>query len=296
MGEHLNPNQTMNKKRILFSIFLTFLVNVLAIPLWTKCGYSSFVQTLFNKEARLEFVYTGAVTGDEPFHFQSTPKPFYSSWYYGREDDAHRACADLCYKAGGKWQKLSFLLNARHDGEVKMLIKGSSTQDEYGNNYPILTDWRNIKINGEVISNTSGTVSNEKPFCKRFLIKKGELLRIEAEFRKHRFTIQDFIFLEHGGFWFLITGSLLIFFLIYRLLSCWAECRERLRPSDALLLVIFFPCLFLPMINISDAVKSVRENRMLAIKPKLEEILRGEINTGGGMKNGLMTISVDELL
>ena len=36
------------------------------------------------------------------------------------------------------------------------------------------------------------------------------------------------------------------------------------------------------MIGISDGVKSVRENRMLAVRPKLNEILKGKVNTGGG--------------
>lgn len=50
------------------------------------------------------------------------------------------------------------------------------------------------------------------------------------------------------------------------------------------------------MMDISDGVRSVSENRMLAVKPSLKEILKDSIDTGGGMKNGLMTIFVDALL
>ena len=268
----------MNKK-ILIAAILTFVVNILCIPLWTECGYGGFVRTLFNKEVRLEFVYSGIVTGSEPFHFQATPEPSLCSWFYhsGNIRRAH-----LTLQASGKWQKLSVQVEPLHDGKITISFKGPDARDDYGRCYSVLTDWRNSKINGKAVFKESKTLSYQKGESAKISVKKNEILQIEAEFRRHRFTIHDFIFLKHGNLWYLITGNLLTLFLIYRLLSYFAGRRERVRLGDALLVVTFFTCLFIPMIDISDEVKSQRENRTLAEKPTLKGLLKGEANTGGG--------------
>ena len=54
------------------------------------------------------------------------------------------------------------------------------------------------------------------------------------------------------------------------------------RLSDALLIFAFFSLIFIPMVDISDEVYSHRENRMLAVKPKIKEIMKEDMNTEGG--------------
>ena len=237
------------------------------------------MRTVFNKEARLDFAYSGVITRDEPFLYQSKPNPFYTSFFYGVGSNVRWACLSL--RAGEKWEKLSIQLKALQNGEITIAFRGPEAYNDYGRLYPVLVDWRSLKINRKVISGESQTVFLKKPFCKRVSVKKDEILCVEGEFRRHRFKIHDFTGLISENLWYFITGNLLIFFLIYRLLGFFAKHRERLRTSDTLLLVIFFPCLFFPMINISDEVKSARENRMLAEKPKIEGILKGDINTEG---------------
>ena len=63
----------MNK--IILTVLLTLLGNILCLPLWTECDYAGFVQTLFNKEARLDIRYTGLITAAEPFYLKSQPSP-----------------------------------------------------------------------------------------------------------------------------------------------------------------------------------------------------------------------------
>ena len=266
--------------RIWITILLTLLINILCIPLWTECDYVGFVRTLFNEETRLDLLYRGKITGVEPFHFQSTPRPFYTTWKYEPGLNIHRN--NLSLRVRGEWQKLSLQVEALRDGEITVILRGPEEQDEYGSFHSILVDWRNFKINGEIVFDETKVFSLTKKFTQHISIKKDEILNIEAEFRKHQFTIHDFTWLSSGNLWFLITGNLLFFFLIMQLLNYFIRGRDRLRLGDTLLVVTFFICLFIPMMNISNELKSQRENRTLAEKPTLEEILKGKVNTGGG--------------
>ena len=54
---------------------------------------------------------------------------------------------------------------------------------------------------------------------------------------------------------------------------------------DVIFLCLFFGSLFLPMMNISDATKSVREKRMLAKKPAITEIFKPKSNFGKQFEN-----------
>ena len=204
-------------KKIILSFFLTLLVNILCLPLWTEYGYGGFVRTLFTKEARLDLLYSGKITCAEPCQYEITPKPLYSTWVYESGNNVHQA--NLSLKARGKWQRLSFRLKAQRDGKITILFRGPNVRDEYGSPYSVLTDYRNIKINGKSILSEQGVFSFIKSFTKQFSVKKGDFLHIEAEFRRHHFSIHDFTGLQSGMIWYIITGNLLFFPLIYRLLS-----------------------------------------------------------------------------
>ena len=67
-------------KKITLAVILTLFANILCLPLWTDCDYVGFVRTLFNKESRLDLLYHGKITGAEPFHCSSIPKPSYATW------------------------------------------------------------------------------------------------------------------------------------------------------------------------------------------------------------------------
>ena len=254
------------------AVFLTLFVNILCLPLWTECDYGGFVHTLFTKEAQLDLLYTGKITRAEPFQYQITPKPLHASWMYERGANVHRA--NLSLRARGKWQRLSLQLKAQRDGKITMLFKGPDIQDEYGFFYSVLTDWRNIKLNGKTILPKREAFSFKKPFTKQVSVKRGDVLHIEAEFRRHHFSIHDFTGLKSGKVWYIITGNLLFFSLICLLLTYLAKRRESIRLGDMMLLVGFFFLLFIPLIGISDAMKSLRELRMLAVKPKLSDIFK----------------------
>ncbi len=275
--------QWISAKKILVTCMLALLANTLCIPLWTECDYVGFVRTLFNKEARLELLYSGKITRAEPFQYKVTPNPSYTTWAYVAGKNVHRSSLSL--RARGKWQKLSLQLQAQRDGEITMLFEGPKIRDEYGFFYSVLTDWRNIKINGKTFLPKRGAFSFRKNFMRQLHVKKGDILHIEAEFRRHHFSIHDFRWLKSGKVWYIITGNLLFFSLIYLLLSYIAKRCECVHLSDMLLLLAFFLLLFIPMIGISDAVKSVRESRTLAVKPELRDLFKEGADYGRRHEN-----------
>ena len=273
----------MRSKKIWISILLTLLVNVLCLALWTECDYGGFVRTLFNKEARLDLLYFGKITGDEPFQYQVTPKPLYATWMYEAGRNVHRA--NLSLRARGKWQRLSLQLKAQRDGKLTMLFRGPEVQDEYGFFYSVLTDWRNVKLNDKTILSKRGAFSLKKLFTKQLSVKKGDVLHIEAEFRRHHFSIHDFTGLKSGKVWYIITGNLLLFSLIYLLLTYIAKRHESIRLSNMVFLIAFFLLLFIPMSDISDAVRSLREVRVLAAKPDLKTLFKEKSDYGRRYEN-----------
>ena len=206
----------MRNRRIQISIILTLSVNILCLPLWTECDYGGFVRTLFNKEARLDLLYSGKITRAEPFQYQVIPTPFRAAWGYG--DNIHRA--NLTFRARGEWEKFSLWIKAQRDGEITVFFRAPEVQDEYGFFNSVLTDWRNVKINGKTVFDEPRAFSFQKGFPKRISVKRNDVLKVEAEFRKHHFGIRDFTWLNSGKVWYIITGNLLVFFLIYRLIGC----------------------------------------------------------------------------
>lgn len=64
------------------------------------------------------------------------------------------------------------------------------------------------------------------------------------------------------------------FFIIYKVVKYLAKFKIEKNYSriDIVFLSVFFALLFAPMLKISDAEKSIQENRMLAKKPQLKDV------------------------
>ena len=269
-------------KNISITVLLSLLLNLLCLPLGTEYDYVGFMHTLFAKQARLGLCYAGKITAEEPIHFlfQDTFSDHNVSWTYGNGGVRN---ADINLRARRKWQKLSLRAEALQDGKISVILSGPDNRDDYGNLHYILTDWRNVKLNGKTILSKQEAFSCKKPFTKQVAVKKGDVLHIEAEFRRHHFSIHDFTWLRSGKIWYVITGNILVLFLIYRLLSHIQG--GGIRRINAFLLAIFFPLLFIPMIDISNAVKCTREQRVLATKPRLEDVFKEKADYGRRYEN-----------
>lgn len=227
------------------------------------------MRTLFNEEAQVDVMYRGELTRAEPLRFQSNAEPtgMPHRWKWEKNNTSW---ASLRWTAREKWQKLFLQIESLTDGEVTIILRGPDERDEYGQFYSVRTDWRNVKINGKTVFDEPQALSFQKAASRRIPIKKNDVLKVEAEFRGHQFTICDFAFLQHGNLWFFVTGNLLFFALIYQLLGYIRG--GGIRMSNALFLAAFSICCLIPMTHISDAVKSIREARMLAVKPEMKAV------------------------
>ena len=304
----------LHKRKFLISIILTLLANIFCLPLWTEYDYGSFIWTLFNKEARLDLVYSGKLTGTEPFLLKSVSQPVTTTYWYEPETGNSRR-ANLNLRASGEWQKLFFQVDPLQDGKITVLLRGPNAHNDYNESFAALTDWRKLKINGKVIFTEPRTFSYlgneakfipgkkyELPRCDYDLmfadprnfpyvgkhaqsvpVKKHGLIDIEVEFRRHPISVHDFTLLKSGKIWYFITGNLLFFFLTYRLLSYIRG--GGTKRNDSFLLAIFFLILFVPMISISDGVVSVRGNSTLAVKPVLKDIFKEKSDYGRRYEN-----------
>ncbi len=307
----------MRVKILLITFCLTLFANILCLPLWTEYDYSSFVRTLFNDEARLDVVYSGKFTAAEPFRLQCLPQPVDTLYWYGcGDEDNNTRRANLTLRARGEWQKVTLQLEALHDGTITILMRGPDAgpdaRNEYDEPFDVLTDWRNLKINGKEIFTESkifsyvgdvnpsnpvekkvvpwydrilmydepGNCTYEGDYAQSFSVKKNDRLVIEVEFRRHRVSLRDFTWLKSGKIRYVVAGNLLFFFLLYRLLRRLEKRQRRLQPCDVIFTVVFFFLLFFPMTHITNAVRSVREDRVLRTKPELKEILERYSNYG----------------
>ncbi len=307
----------MRVKILLITFCLTLFANILCLPLWTEYDYSSFVRTLFNDEARLDVVYSGEFTAVEPFRLQCCPQPVDTLYWYGcGDEDNNTRRANLTLRARGEWQKVTLQLEALHDGTITLLMRGPDVgpdaRNEYEEPFNVLTDWRNLKINGKQIFTESKTFSYvgdvdrsvpvekqvppkfnhdlmfdepgncayEGDYAQSFSVKKNERLEIEVEFRRHRVSLRDFTWLKSGKIRYVVAGNLLFFFLLYRLLRLLEKRKRHLQPCNVIFTVVFFFLLFFPMTHITDAVRSVRENRMLYEKPAFKHFFERNSDYG----------------
>ena len=88
------------------------------------------------------------------------------------------------------------------------------------------------------------------------------------------------LFLKKGTIidWHLfIILATFYFFITYKVVKYLARFKVEKNYSriDIVFLSMFFTLLFVPMLKISDAEKSVQENRMLAKKPQLKDVYGG---------------------
>lgn len=266
-------------KILLGALIGTLIVNILCLPQWTDYDMIGFMRTPFNKEARMEIVYAGVLTGAESLSIISAEPSLSTPANY-----SYRRGIQLCtidFPVGRGWKPYNLTLRARREGWIDVQLKGPNRSNDYGEPYSIATDYRNLKINDKEIFPGRKTVTHAKYFSYRMPVKANDTIKIAFEGCRHYFDTDDFHLLKTKNFWYIITLSILAFIVSYNLLYriCLAAYRSR-RTEDTVFLVIFFLLLVVPMSNISDAKRGAREMRNLKERPKVSSILRDGANFG----------------
>ncbi len=261
-------------KIMLGALIGTLIVNILCLPLWMDYDVESVIRTLFNRDARMDIIYNGPLTGANAFSITSSEPALSSPTNYYRGNDAQLYTANM--QVGGEWKAHSLTLNARRKGYVQILLRGPHRCDDYGEIYSITTDYSNLKIRGKEIFSSRRKVTYIKGFSYRIPVNANEAINISFDVRRHHFDADDFDLKRN--FWYIITLSVLTFVIFYILLQRLSISYKHAKAEDAVFTFIFFLLLMVPLSNISDAQKVAREGRTLKQRPKVSLILEGGAN------------------
>lgn len=264
---------------LLGALVCSLIAEILCLPLWTDYDAVGFARTLLNKEARMDVIYTGTLTGAEAFSITSPElslalPPGYS---YGKGTQLCTAVLQI----EEEWKPYSVTLNAHRKGSIDVRLKGPYRCNDYGETYSIATDYRHLKINGKEIFSDRKKVTYARDFSYRIPVNANETINISFAVRRHHLCADDFNLVITRNYWYIITLSILTFAISYNLLHRISvlSCRCR-KPEDAFFLFVFFLLLVVPVSNISDAQKSIREGRTLKQRPKVSSVFKEGANFG----------------
>ena len=180
-----------------------------------------------------------------------------------------------CVKS--KWQKYTIRAQSVKSGIIRIILRGP---DERVNNirYPILVDYRSLRVNGELLFNKKETFWHDAPYLYDLNVKDHEVVNISFEARRHHFRISDVTKVYKTNLWILLATALLSVFISWKASIYIVNFNKVGHVScvDIGFVCMFFGLLFAPMSNISTAERSEQENRVLSKKPVLFQ------DTGGG--------------
>lgn len=267
-------------KRFLITIVCTILVTLFCAPLYSNHLVSGLWQSLYaNKTARIDIANNGDATNAVEITEADTSTESeitYPQWCQKENGQ----CGVINTEIAAKWQRYKIRFKAIGDGEITVLLRGPDVKDN-DVRYPVLVDYRFASVNNKQFLQGRKTFYHDNSHTYRFAAKDGEIYELSFETRKHHWQWGD---LNHYSFSALMFLSVLIlaFLLSYKMVQYVAKFKllEHNSRIDIVFVVAFIVLLFVPMSRISDAEKSMQENRMLATYPKL--LVSGGVNCNYG--------------
>ncbi len=267
-------------KRFLITIVCTILVTLFCAPLYSNHLVSGLWQSLYaNKTARIDIANNGDATNAVEITEADTSTEneiTYPQWCQKENGQ----CGVINTEIAAKWQRYKVRFKVIGDGKITVLLRGPDVRD---NNvrYPVLVDYRFASVNNKQFLQGRKTFYHDNPHTYHFAAKDGEIYELSFEVRKHHWQWGD---LNHYSFSTLMFLSVLIlaFLLSYKMVQYVAKFKllEHNSRIDIVFVVAFIVLLFVPMSRISDAEKSMQENRMLATYPKF--LVSGGVNCNYG--------------
>ncbi len=188
----------------------------------------------------------------------------------------------LHFKMKRRWEHYEVTLQAIGDGNLNIQFKGKDRKVN-GRRYPALVDFKNVYVNGKKHIGSRKTVWHDKPFTVNVKVKDGDKIVLKMEARKHIFRMSDFHRFYHTNFRMVLAVFIVSCLLYSFLASMYAKGRAMGgRRSDMLFLVGFFIMLVIPMLHISEEVRSKAERRNLAVYDPI--VRNGKFNMNYGNK------------
>lgn len=113
----------LRRGRILLgALICTLIANILCLPLWTDYDVAGFVRTPLNKEARVDIIYTGPLTGAEAFSITSAEPSLSALTNYRYGTNSQLYTANLHVER--EWEAHNLTLRAHRKGNIEVRVKG----------------------------------------------------------------------------------------------------------------------------------------------------------------------------
>ncbi len=259
--------KTIGKKRLFISVLLTGLFVYLAAPL-----YINFDSNLFrglyesmhqNDAARIDIYNKGAGQNSAVKILSDVS---YESPNWCKNLSGSSSCAVLKEKIAPDWQDYHVKFQVVGSGDVLLDFKGPNKLDKKGRRYPIVVDYKDIKVNGKSISPKVRQLWHDKPYSYAFTAQDGDVVNVSMKIRQHHFKISFLKKYFHLSLNMFLSVLILSFLLAYQLVQYVSKFKilENNSRIDIVFVLVFVFLLFVPMSRISKGDRSVQENRVLA--------------------------------
>lgn len=263
----------MGKKRLVISLLLTIFFVFLLQPFYSTGNLlTSFLATKNHKLYRMDVFASGASTNKVEL-VSHTPNAVFQSpnWFKNpkwRKDKGNGSVIHGALKS--KWQDSLIKLKVKGDGKLFISLRGEDKRIN-GKRYPVLVDYKKLVVNGKPVLLGRKTIWHDRPFNYSLPVKNGDVVTLEVTARTHHFRWSDLRYVYDVNFKILFTVFILSFLFSYKFVQYVARFKilEHHSRIDIVFLCAFFALLFVPMLKINPADKSLQENRMLAKYPAL---------------------------
>lgn len=241
-------------RRLIISLLFTGVIVCLFSPLYLSLEQKLSMQ---NDIARIDIYNYGSK--ENAIKILSKIKHNEPTWC--KKDDS--SCSVITAKVSRKWQKFNIRFKVIGDGNVQISLKGPYKKGAKNKLYKILVDYRAFTVNDKKVLHSTETVSFDKVYQYKFKAKDGDIVKLNFKARRH------FIDFHHIDKLMFLSVLILAFLLSYKLVQYVSRFKiiENNSRIDIVFVVVFALLLFVPMSHISDAEKSLQENRMLAKYP-----------------------------
>ncbi|MBR1841050.1 MAG: hypothetical protein IJ778_02860 [Alphaproteobacteria bacterium] len=254
------------RKRFILTIFLTIILILLFAPLFSDNLIAGmWLSSFHNKAARVDI--QNAADENVAVKVTEVQSP---SWHNVEYQKRRKNTAVINGTISSKWRKFTVEFEAVNDGNITILWRGPYFVFN-AKQYPVLVDFRSMEVNGKQIFKDRKTCKFDNPLKYVITVKKGEIIKLSFEARKHHWRFSDLRRFYSMNWLLFFSVIILAFLLSYKSIQYVSKFKimEHNSRIDIVFVVAFVVLLFVPMSHISTVTKSVQENRMLAKYPSL---------------------------
>ena len=271
------------RRQWLWSIVLTVVLILACFPAYISGHpYEIYKRNKANNQLRVDIINYADKDSDieilEATNLLSHNKP---AWF--KRDKGIGTVAHL--SVSKKYDNYAIKLKVNKDGELNVYLKGPYNLIN-NERVPMLIEYNIFSINQKNFFDKSKQLWHDVPYTGKLKVSKDEVITIRFAAKKSKIGFDTLKKYFHFDWMIFFTISVLSFLLSFKVVAYLSKFKIEKNHSriDIVFLGAFFALLFIPMIHISDAEKSVQENRVLAKKPQLNSVIKRGSNYGANFE------------